>query len=423
MFKPVIILYLGAVLIAVALVGAGATLLGEEEQLAPTGKTAKVGKKRSVKPVVQKPQPKERDLAAEEAELTRILLAQIKETQDVVDEAWLTSFCRYIQDEAALEGYLNAVLETGARRDQSYKEERRRAKQMPLGDPRFFIELAKQQLYGREVNRRGMDKAHEFLALGYDRAYHADEEHKGVADDFAFSFLKEMIKLQELYRTFAIEVGDEDPRWLEEVIKAREAAIIDRFYRIKHRHVKARKEFKESGNSAALVLKQTDIWRKTVHENLLALGRVYADLAANEVLYKSRQQEYTQRAFKSLAMVYQVSYSGEALKMLRQVNKIERFNLWQMARANWKKAQVAADNGRVQEADTLYFKAVHHYLQCLARSEGQQRETLVEEYRRLKRDIAAWNANKKDAIPQSKNMGPLPPAQIGDLAPAVTAQG
>ena len=99
--------------------------------------------------------------------------------------------------------------------------------------------------------------------------------------------------------------------------------------------------------------------------------------------------------FKALAMVYQRSHSGEALGTLREANRIQRYNLWQMARVAWKKAKALAMAGRVDEADDEFLTAKHHYLLTLSRLERSKKKTVFGEYRRLQADITSWVTTRK----------------------------
>jgi len=136
-------------------------------------------------------------------------------------------------------------------------------------------------------------------------------------------------------------------------------------------------------------------WSNAVNEQLLSLGKIYINAALAEKAYRGRMQEYADLGFMALAMVYQRSKSGEALRAMREANRIQRYNLWQMARVAWKQAKALAVAWRIAEADDEFLVAKHRYLQCLSRLESSKKPVVFDEYRRLQADITAWVTSRK----------------------------
>ncbi len=104
-------------------------------------------------------------------------------------------------------------------------------------------------------------------------------------------------------------------------------------------------------------------------------------------------QDYARLGFKALAMVYQRSRSGEALRVMREANRIQRYNLWQMARVAWKNAKALATAERGAEADDEFLVAKNLYLQCLSRLE-RSKKLVNDEYRRLQADITSSGTSR-----------------------------
>ena len=80
---------------------------------------------------------------------------------------------------------------------------------------------------------------------------------------------------------------------------------------------------------------------------------------------------------------------------MREANRIQRYNLWQMARVAWKGAKALAKAGRITEADDEFLVAKRYYLQCLSRLERSRKPDVLDEYRRLQADITAWVTSRK----------------------------
>jgi hypothetical protein len=80
---------------------------------------------------------------------------------------------------------------------------------------------------------------------------------------------------------------------------------------------------------------------------------------------------------------------------MREVNRIQRYNLWQMARVAWKEAKAMAAAGRIAEADDGFLLAKHNYLKCLSRLESSKKPVVFGEYRRLQADITEWVTSRK----------------------------
>ena len=187
-----------------------------------------------------------------------------------------------------------------------------------------------------------------------------------------------------------------DPRqYVSARIRLHEAAIVDRHQRLLETMNQARDRYRGTTQSSAPATVQISRWSNAVNEHLLALGRIYVETALAEKAYRGRMQDYADLGFKALAMVYQLSRTGEALGTLREANKIQRYNLWQMARVAWKNAKALAAAGRVDEADDEFLTAKHHYLLTLSRLERSKKSIVFGEYRRLQADITAWVTTRK----------------------------
>jgi hypothetical protein len=420
--KPVYALYLGAVLVLAGVAGGVSTLLGEASK-GGQDKRRKVARPAPTK----QPMAVVKDTLTEEekaAETTRVLLAQVSQTPDRIDAAWLASFCRYISDAASLEAYIAPLNALGQQRNVAYQRLRQAAKKLPHGDPRYFIGQARAAIFDRHASLEILHgKASPMLALSLYREYdavrqeHVKERERLVRsgkmpkaqassdsgdalrfldldDDFAFSFLKEKIALQRGVLQLSRKAGVSTDKAEADLVKAYEAIVVDRFLRIDERHQTARQRLKASGASAKPVLRRTGNWKKALEQYLLALGQDYVEVAAGETTFKRRQEAAAGRAAQALSMVYQMTHSGAALAGLRRINEIQRYNLWQMARANWRAAKAAATRGEIAAADQSYFTANRHYLQCLARLEVFTQEKVRREYRRFKSDVAAWHAER-----------------------------
>ncbi|MEE3264645.1 MAG: hypothetical protein VX290_17520, partial [Candidatus Latescibacterota bacterium] len=122
----------------------------------------------------------------------------------------------------------------------------------------------------------------------------------------------------------------------------------------------------------------------------------YIDAALAETTYRGRQQKYADLGSDVLAMVFQRSKTGAAITVLREANKIQRYNLWQMGRAAWRQAQLAVKSGKAEEADAQFFTAKQRYLQTLARLERSRQTAVLEEYSRLQAEISAWAVTKAE---------------------------
>lgn len=416
--KPIYALYAGAVLALVGLAGGGLAVLTAPEPTPAAKRVAGARPKAVVRPApVETPpaRPPGPSQEEKEANTTRLLLAQIEGTPEQIDAAWLKDFCLYIDDEAALEAYIAQVYGLGRQRDRVDKKIRLASKKLGPADPRYYFEQARRLIYKRDTELDVLlKKARSYLALGLFRQYEKlrseDEQErlrlvrqgKGTkaaakADsiafmdldpEFAFSFFEESIALYQRTVELAEAAGEDTAELKVQLAKAREGLIVDRWVRIETGHRRARQRLKGTGSSAKAVLDRTGKWQKAIHEHLLALGMGYVAEAAAETVYKERQQEAANRAFRGLAMVYQATHSGEALEGIHQVNEIQRYNLRQMGRANWRAAKAALKRGEIDEAKRLYFIANQRYLQCLAKLEVHARDKVLAEYRLVKQEMA-----------------------------------
>lgn len=406
------------------LAGGAYSLLGSEPEPTPRPRA------RTVRPAPVSLPASEDTLSEEEkqAETMRVLLVQIEQTPEAIDDAWLESFCRFVSDEESLENYMAPLYDLGRERNRVYERMRQAAKKLPHGDTRYFIGQARSAIYDRDASAESLaGQAQYFLALSLFREYEGIrqaelKERERVArlgqvpsparedslrfldldGEFAFALLKENIVLRREQLRLQEKVGGKIDEAERQLVRAYEALVVDRFLRIDQRHRSARQRLLESGGSARGVLQRTGNWKKGLGQYLLALGQDYVEVAARETTYKRRQNDAARRGFMALAMVYQMTDSGAALAGIRRINEIQRYNLWQMARANWRAAKAAAERGEVDEAQERFFRANQHYLQCLIRLEAFTQKKVRAEYRRFKHDIAQWNAERSAAVDSTK---------------------
>ena len=331
----------------------------------------------------------------DEKDIVRILLAQIEATPREIDDAWLMGVCRHIRDREAMEQYMASILADGARFQKVYNAEKAREKQAPSRNPNAYIFEARDLIYARYAGGLSREKlstqARNLLALGLRMAHeNAAEEEREVNDEILTTFFRESSALYRTLEQVATEEGRDPRPWMEEHTRLLEAAIINRYFLIQSLRAEARERYSGTGLSAQPARVRIAGWQKALSAHLMDLGRLYVGAASRETTYKLKQQEAAESGFSALAMVYRQTQSPEALRILREANRIQRYNLWQMARASWRGASEAARAGKVQQADEEYFKAKMQYLECLARLEESKKPTVVAELAALQEEIAAW---------------------------------
>ena len=187
------VLYFGLLLIAVALAGlgvgwwtarsAGEAGSDEAESKSPPKAVVKAKKdprqeQKTVDEEAAGSQEQQRVTASDNsAEMTKILLKQIRETPAALDLNWLSVSCQYIRSEADLQSYFKHILALGAKLDLAYTKKMNRQKKVPTSNPHFYIEEARRLVYGKGKSVEKMKKnCREWLAL----AYYREHQKKGV---------------------------------------------------------------------------------------------------------------------------------------------------------------------------------------------------------------------------------------------------
>ena len=153
-----------------------------------------------------------------------------------------------------------------------------------------------------------------------------------------------------------------------------------------------------SGRAASFDSKQQWV---AINEQLIKLGKFYIDAAMTETTYLGKRQEYIERGFMLLAMVYQRKPSGEALDVLIKANIIQRNQLWRIGKAHWRRATHAASSGDSILAHEQYLQAKLRYLQSLSRVETSKKRKLFDEFVALQKEINAWKQAEIDSAKSS----------------------
>ena len=234
----------------------------------------------------------------------------------------------------------------------------------------------------------------ENMALALFKKQEETEGVEHIEEEFMGGFYEKILAMYHLLEKRAVDQGKDTKRLMDERIRTLEAAIYDRYMRIENTKKMARTKKEGTGQSVASELFRTDQMNKEVNSHMLALGQVYFDGAIAEVIDREKHKYYADKAFKTLAMVYQRSRSGEALNLMREVNDIQRDYLHRLAKVNWKRAQIAAASNDVEKADEGYYVATQRYLQAMGQSVEGQRELIAREFFILKEEIAKWQAQK-----------------------------
>lgn len=316
--------------------------------------------------------------AVSAAERTRLLLARIEQTPDQLDPE--SGLLQHIRDRAGLWAYLEELRSLGAQRDSVSVRE----KPVPTSDPRYLIEEARKQLYGGRISPAAYNKARDYLAIAlYRQHQRLQGDWEKLDDVFAMAVLRENANARP-----AAQVAG-DSAWMVEPLKAREALVVDRYVRLQQADTTA------SARDAAF---RTEILTKGLCEALLGLGKFCAQVAMDQAGDEAAPPESRDRAFRALAMVYRKTQSGEALRVLRQLDEFQRTGLLQMARSNWERARQAAQANQRDVAGDYYFAALQNYLQGVNRLEGQERDTALEELGRLRQEIAGQQEKKQEPM-------------------------
>ena len=331
----------------------------------------------------------------DEKDIVRILLAQIEATPGEIDQTWLASVFRHIRDREAMEKYMASVLADGARFRGVWNAEKAKQKQVPSRNPNAYVFQARDLIYARYADGLSMEKlssrARNLLALALKIAYeNAAEEEREVNDEILTTFFRESSALYTALQEVTVEQGRDPKPWMDEHTRLLETAIMNRHLLIRQLEAEARERYSGSHLSAQPARIRIAGWQKALNAHLMDLGRLYVEAATRETTYKLKQQQAAESGFRTLAMVYRKTQSPEALRILREANRIQRYNLWQMARASWRQASEAAKADKAKQAEAGYFKAKMQYLECLARLEESKKPQVSAELAALQEEIASW---------------------------------
>ena len=356
--------------------------------------------------------------AQDEEDIIEILLAQIETTPDTIDEAWIAEMCQYITGPDSLNVFWKQVVARGQAFGVSYVSEKGKSGTVMSRNPLYYVFEAREFIYSTDPQQKKLlGPAPGLLAMAIAKSWEASRKDIGVRlakeqrkkvqdvivpedmgyldDEVRITYFKEHLKLYEVLGNLLAKNGGDKHQHLHQQIRLVEASIVDRHTRLMETMASAREHYQGHTNSARPATVEMTRWGNAVNEQLLFLGKIYVDVALAEKAYRGRMQDYADLGFKALAMVYQRCKSGEALRVMREANRIQRYNLWQMARVAWKGAKALAKAGRITEADDEFLVAKRYYLQCLSRLERSRKPDVLDEYRRLQADITAWVTSRK----------------------------
>ena len=406
--SPILPLSIGAVFIAVAAIGLVINVIrGDDEEPigSPPRKSPRVvavaqedlssGSGTEIdtpEEVVVVEAPSEEELRRQ---LVRILLGRISQTDRNFNSAWLQKTHQFIKTPEDLRAFWDEYLKIGRTRSELMARAQAHSKKILPQDPRYFVSQANATLTEKNNTEFMLQKGvKENMALALFKKQEDTESVEHIEEDFMGSFYEKILAMYHLLEKRAVDQGKDAKRLMDERIRTLEAAIYDRYERIENTKKMARTKKEGTGQSVASELFRTDQMNKEVNSHMLALGQVYFDGAIAEVIDREKHRYYADKAFKTLAMVYQRSRSGEALNLMREVNDIQRDYLHRLAKVNWKRAQIAAASNDIEKADEGYYVATQRYLQAMGQSVEGQRELIAREFFILKEEIAKWQAQK-----------------------------
>ena len=132
----------------------------------------------------------------DEAEMTQILLEQIRRSPDTLDLEWIASFAQFVNDEDSFRRYLDEINSKGLKRYESYLRRLERNGLAPTSNPYFFLEEAKRTRFSRKGAAKKMEKhGLEWLAA----AYYKEQMTKGgwaaVDEGFMTAFFEQSLRL------------------------------------------------------------------------------------------------------------------------------------------------------------------------------------------------------------------------------------
>jgi hypothetical protein len=398
------VLYGGIGLIALALVGLVAVVvLDEIEDKEKSEKSVKqeqlsvqlqLEESKTQKTLKEKVEEKEEWVAAVDTteEMKKILRKQVRQTTKDLNEAWLTEFTQQVSGKAGLQAYYQEKFALGAQF--SPKALANKKKKVFSSNPQAFIEQARKEIYGKQRTPdvgKIKKESRGYLALAL---YKANEQVKGLENAnevFMTSYFKTTIKMYKLLQ----ELEGARGRWRTERVRTYEAYVWERFLRIEQGIELLRQRRAGtfiSGEPDLLKIKRMD---EQINEILLVLGKIYLSAAEDEIIDRKKLQFYADQAFKALAMVYQRSLSGDAMKTLFAVDRIQKDYLYRMAINSWKRARLAKDDAKYGDVDEHYFRTTQLYYQLMSRWREDQKRLHTDEFFKLKQEIAAWSLKKK----------------------------
>ncbi len=406
--SPILPLSIGAVLIAVAAIGlvTGVIRGNDEEAInSPLRKSPRVvavaqedlssgSRSEPDKPeeVVAVEAPSEEELRRQ---LVRILLGRISRTDRDFDSAWLQKTHQFIKTPEDLRDFWDEYLRIGRTRSELMARAQAHSKKRLPQDPRYFVSQANATLTEKDNTEFMLQKGvKENMALALFKKQEETEGIQHIEESFMGGFYEKILDMYHLLEKRAVDQGKDTKFLMDGRIRTLEAAIYDRHMRVENTKKMVRTKKEGTGQSVASELFRTDQMNKEVNSHMLALGQVYFDGAIAEVVDREKHKYYADKAFKTLAMVYQRSRSGEALNLMRDVNNIQRDYLHRLAKVNWKRAQIAAASNDIEKADEGYYVATQRYLQAMGRSVEGRRELIAREFFVLKEEIAKWQAQK-----------------------------
>ncbi|MGB1719700.1 MAG: hypothetical protein ACPHO6_16140, partial [Candidatus Latescibacterota bacterium] len=344
--SPILPLSIGAVFIAAAAIGLVLSLTrdGDGEAVDSPSKNSPrlaAAPRETLPPRPNAEPDKVEEVVAEKApseeelrrQLVRILLGRIAQTDREFNGAWLQKTHQFIKTPEDLRAFWDEYLQIGRSRSALMARAQAHSKKRLPQDPRYFVSQANATLMEKEnteaILRKGV---RENMALALFKKQEETEGVEHIEEEFMGNFYKKILAMYRLLEKRAEEQGKDTKSLIEERVRTLEAAIYDRHMHIENRERMAREKKEGTSQSAASELFRTDQMEKLVNSHMLALGQVYFDGAIAEVIDREKHQYYADQAFKTLAMVYQRSHSGEALNLMREVNDIQRNYLHRLAK-------------------------------------------------------------------------------------------
>jgi hypothetical protein len=315
-----------------------------------------------------------------------------------MDSVWLDSVCEFVSNEADLKAYYAQLLELGARGRARYVLQERRAHRMPSSDPRYFIELARKELYNTRRSVRKIDRnCRRDLATGLYLESETSAGLDSVDEVFMEPFLTELVNLYTIRRQLARARGEDETPWSVAEQKALEAGVVDRFLRLRHEQARDA-EAPRPGRQDSTGFRSTrsEALEKSLLAKLLRLAQANLQAAEAAEDDPETRQVHALRASSILVRVYRQTHAAAALEGLRKANAMQRRYYYRKGRERWKRAQLSVAAHDSKAAAEHYYWAASYFNKALARSVGERRQAVAREFRRLKQEIARWNAAEQE---------------------------